>query len=106
MTFRRSLLAAVVLLLMGLAATRGAFAQGGVTTTLSGTVFDSSGAVVPGAIITAKNKATASSSTAVSNADGLFTIPALDPGNYTVTVSMKGFATVAMEDVRLNAGTP
>jgi hypothetical protein len=107
MRFRIFMLAAVLLLLMGLAATpRRAFAQGGVTATLSGTVFDSSGAVVPGATITAKNKATASTTTAVSGADGLFTIPALEPGNYRVTVTLQGFKTAALEDVRLNAGVP
>jgi hypothetical protein len=95
------------LLLMALAVSpRNAFAQGGVTATLSGTVFDSSGAVVPGATITAKNKATASTSTAISGADGLFTIPALEPGEYKVTVAMKGFATASLEDIRLNAGVP
>ncbi len=107
MRFRIFKLAAVLLLLMGLAATpRRAFAQGGVTATLSGTVFDSSGAVVPGATITAKNNATASTTTAVSGPDGLFTIPALEPGNYTVTVTLQGFRTAALEDVRLNAGVP
>ena len=56
MRFRVFMLPAVLLLLMGLAVTpRRGFAQGSVTATLSGTVFDSSGAVVPGATITAKN---------------------------------------------------
>ncbi|MCX6634190.1 MAG: carboxypeptidase-like regulatory domain-containing protein, partial [Acidobacteria bacterium] len=97
----------MLILLMGLAVTpRRGFAQGSVTATLSGTVFDSSGAVVPGATITAKNKGTASTTTAVSGADGLFTIPALEPGNYTVTVTLQGFKTAALEDVRLNAGVP
>uniref|UniRef100_Q01YS8 TonB-dependent receptor, plug n=1 Tax=Solibacter usitatus (strain Ellin6076) TaxID=234267 RepID=Q01YS8_SOLUE len=95
-----------VFLLMLAAALHCAFAQGGVTTALTGTVFDSSGAIVPGANIVAKNKATASSSTAVSGADGLFTIPALEPGNYDVTVAIKGFATAVLEDIRLNAGAP
>src|SRR5689334_24736555 len=98
MRARVTTLAALLFALSGMA-----FAQGGVMATLSGTVFDSSGAVIPGAAITAKNKATASTSTAVSSADGLFTIPALEPGEYTVTVAMKGFATVAMDDIRLNA---
>src|SRR5437660_6148032 len=107
MRFLLSMLAVTVLLLIGLAATpRSAFAQGGVTTALSGTVFDSSGAVVPGATITAKNKSTASTSTAISGGDGLFTIPALEPGNYMVTVTMRGFATAALDDIRLNAGVP
>jgi len=98
---------AVFVLLLALAASpRCALAQGGVTATLSGTVTDSSGAVVPGATISAKNKGTASVTTAVSGADGLFTIPALEPGNYTVTVTMQGFATAALPDIELNAGIP
>jgi hypothetical protein len=101
------MLPAVLLLLVGLTATpRRGFAQGSVTATLSGTVVDSSGAVVPGATITAKNNATASARTAVSGADGLFTIPALEPGDYTVTVALQGFMTAALENVRLNAGVP
>ena len=56
----------VVLLLIGLAASpRRGLAQGTVTATLSGTVLDSSGAIVPGAAIAAKNTATASVSMAV-----------------------------------------
>jgi hypothetical protein len=99
-------LAAVLFLLIGGPAPRAVFAQGGVTATLSGTILDSSGAVVPGAVITARNKATTSISTAASGTDGLFTIPALDPGEYTVTVAMKGFVTTTLEGVQLNAGVP
>jgi hypothetical protein len=107
MRFRISVLPAVLLLLMGLVVTpqRG-FAQGSVTATLSGTVYDSSGAVVPGAKIVAKNKATSSATTAVSDADGLFTIPALEPGDYTVTVTLQGFKTTSLQDIKLNAGVP
>jgi hypothetical protein len=97
----------VALMLMGLviAPTR-AFAQGSVTATLSGTVFDSSEAVVPGAIITAKNMGTSALATAVSGSDGLFAIPMLPAGDYTVTVTKQGFKTVTLQDVRLNAGVP
>ena len=68
-----------------------AFAQGGVAASLSGTVVDSTGAVVPGADVVAKNNATASTHTAVSAAPtACFTIPALEPGSYTVTVTLQG----------------
>src|SRR5438067_474284 len=105
MKFRVFALPAVLVLLIALA-TAPLFGQGGVTATLSGTVFDSSGAVVPGATVTARNKATSSTSTAVSSADGLFTIPALEPGDYKVTVALKGFATADFENIHLNAGVP
>lgn len=98
---------AVFILAAGLAmAPHLAFAQGGVAASLSGTVIDSTGAVVPGADIVVKNNATASTATAVSGADGLFTVPALEPGSYTVTVSLQGFKTFVASDVRLNAGQP
>ncbi len=106
-TFRSFAFGAVVLLLIGLALTPSpAFAQGGVTATLSGTVYDSQGAVVAGATITAKNNATASVTTTTSGSDGLFAIPALEPGNYTVTVTLQGFKTLTLQDIRLNAGVP
>ena len=69
------------------AATLGAsstYAQGGATSSLSGTVTDTSGAVVPGASVTVKNMATNIASEAVTNAEGQFTAPALQPGKYAV----------------------
>ncbi len=90
-----------------LVATATAFAQGGsATTTLSGRVTDSSGAVIPGADVTAKNNATAATYTAVTGADGTFTIPAVNPGMYTVTVALMGFKTASLPDVQVVTATP
>jgi hypothetical protein len=84
-----------------------AFAQGGgATTSLSGTVTDTSGAVIPGAGVTVKNDATASQFEAITDERGYFTVPALDPGSYTVTVILMGFKTAVLNNVRLNASTP
>jgi hypothetical protein len=83
-----------------------AYAQGGVTTTLNGTVTDSSGAVIPGASVTIKRADTGVTTEAVTNAEGQFTVPALNAGTYTVTVSLAGFKTVTLNDVILNAGVP
>ena len=91
----------VIMLAMGGAV---AHAQGGATSTLAGTVTDSTGAMVPGADIVAKHNATGATFTAVSGAAGSFTIPAMPPGTYTVTVALQGFKTVSLNDVILNVG--
>ena len=84
-----------------------AFAQGGATTTsLSGRVADSSGAVIPGADVTVKNNATGASHQAVTGSDGTFTVPALNAGTYTVTVALMGFKTVQLPDVQVVSATP
>src|SRR5687768_8263112 len=69
-----------------------AYAQGATSTSsLSGTVVDNGGGVLPGATVVAKNNATGATLNAVTNTSGAFSIPALDPGTYTVTVSLQGF---------------
>ena len=47
---------------------------------ISGTITDASGAVVPEATITITDKATGVARTAVANAEGLYSAPALMPG--------------------------
>jgi hypothetical protein len=90
-----------------LAVSAAAFAQGGgATTSLSGLVTDTSGAVIPGATVAVKNNATATEFTAVSNEQGSFTVPAIDPGAYTVTVTLMGFKTAVLNNVRVSAATP
>jgi hypothetical protein len=100
----RSWLAAIVLIAV---ATTSAFAQGGSTTSqIIGTVTDASGAVIPGATVLAKNNATQTEFNATTNDQGGFTIPAVDPGSYSVTVTLMGFKTFVAKDVRVNAATP
>ena len=104
MKFRSGFALAAVLLAMSPAL---AFAQGGSgTTIITGTVVDSSGAVLPGATIAVKNNATAEEFSATTNEQGTFTIPAVQPGSYTVTVTMMNFKTAVLNDVRVNAGVP
>src|SRR5438552_6507001 len=68
---------------------------------LSGTVTDSAGALIPGVTITATNVATGVVSTAVSNETGTYNVPSLLPGAYTVSAELGGFQTKTFTDVRL-----
>ena len=102
----KSVLAVCVVALLAMTGSL-AYGQGGATTSsLTGVVVDSSGAVIPGADIVAKNNATAGESRTVSDATGSFTFPSLPPGGYTVTISLMGFKTVVMPDVQLIVAQP
>ena len=84
-----------------------AYGQGGsITAPLSGEVVDSSGAHIPGASVTVTNEATGSTYHAVSSDKGTFTVPALQAGTYTVTVSLPGFKQAVLKGVKHNAATP
>jgi hypothetical protein len=87
-----------------LAAAAPGYTQGGTTSTITGQVVDSSGAVVPGADVTATHVATNTISQTVSNAEGLFTLPGLQIGVYTVTVTLQGFKSFRATDVVLTSG--
>ena len=61
------------------------------TGTISGTVFDTTGAVIPGAKVVLHNAATKDARSTTSNGEGFFTFPGLIPGDYNVTAEAKGF---------------
>jgi outer membrane receptor protein involved in Fe transport len=87
---RRSWLAAITLVLIS----AGAFAQTE-TGQISGTVTDSTGALVSGAKVTIKSVNTGFTREAVTNASGLYTIPSLRPDTYGVSIEAKGFQNYA-----------
>jgi len=84
----------VGVLLVGLCSGN-AFAQATASGTIQGTVTDKSGAVVSGAEVIAKSKATDTTRTATSSDTGYYRFELLPAGIYTVTISKAGFATVA-----------
>jgi hypothetical protein len=81
-------------------------AQGGASSSIVGVVVDNSDAVVPGATVLVKSDATSAESQAVSGENGQFTVPALNPGTYTVTISLSGFKTAVLKGVIVTAGVP
>ena len=60
---------------------------------ISGVVRDPSDALVTGAAVTALNKDTGAERTVTTNAEGLYALPALNPGRYQVRAAAKGFRT-------------
>jgi Carboxypeptidase regulatory-like domain/TonB dependent receptor-like, beta-barrel/TonB-dependent Receptor Plug Domain len=82
------------------------YGQGGTTSTISGVVTDVGGGVVPGADVTVKHNATGVSNESITNSDGSFSFPGLNPGAYTVTVSLQGFKTVVVNNVVVTSGAP
>ncbi len=61
------------------------------TATLTGEITDASGAVVPGASLTITNAATGVAFKGEANGQGLYTVPSLKPGPYSITVEKPGF---------------
>jgi hypothetical protein len=79
----------------------GAYAQGA-TATLSGVVTDQTGAVVPAVNIAVISIAQGFQRTATTNDEGVFVVPLLPPGNYTVKAEHEGFTPAEFRDVILN----
>lgn len=77
------------------------FAQGTDLGTISGTVMDTSKAVIPRAQVVVKNVATNLTYKAVTNNRGFFQIPAIPAGSYVATITAKGFATAQVNNIVL-----
>ncbi len=74
------------------------------TSSIEGIVKDSSGAVLPGATITATNKATNRVITTQSSGSGLYVLRNLEPGRYAVAGELKGFSKYQLPDVIMLLG--
>src|SRR5215471_3535791 len=82
-----------------------AFAQGVTTASITGTVKDEQGAVVPGVTVTALHQPSGTSYEAITQADGRYVIPGMRVGGpYTVTATLSGFATEVHNGVTLQLG--
>jgi hypothetical protein len=68
---------------------------------ITGSVTDSTGAVISGALVTLVNPATNTQRTARTNTDGIYDLPALPPGTYNLKAEMQGFSTQVRNDIDL-----
>lgn len=68
--------------------------------------MDSGGGVIPGAAVVVKDKGTGATFDTLTSSTGAFSVPALNPGSYIVTVSLMGFKTAVINDVKLLPATP
>ncbi len=100
LTFLRIALLIPVLLVMSWV---GATAQLSGKGQINGTVTDSSGAAIPGAEIIVKSKQTSISSSTTTTSSGDFSLPTLDPGDYSVIITANGFQKLVQENVHVNA---
>jgi hypothetical protein len=68
-----------------------------------GTVRDASGAVVPGAIVTATSKGTSAQRTVKSDGSGDFTLSNIEIGSYSLTVTAAGFEKYSLPEIAITA---
>jgi hypothetical protein len=96
----------VLVLLLTLGASPGAFSQTVSTTTgaINGKVTDASGAVLPGVTISITSPSMQGTRTDVTNADGIYRFSAIPPGEYKVTYELGGFETQIREGLRVGLG--
>jgi outer membrane receptor protein involved in Fe transport len=93
MAREKMILKAIPLIALSLALTTAIYAQTQGNAAISGTVTDPSHAVIPRAKITVKASATGATYAVVSNAAGVYDVPTLPPGAYTISVDAPGFKT-------------
>jgi hypothetical protein len=92
-------LAAVAIFLLG---TGMLYAQ--TTGTLTGTVKDTTGAIVPGAKVTLINTSDKSVRSTVSSSDAFFSFAAIQTGTYDLTVTLKGFEAYKITGIQMHPG--
>ncbi|MBO0801111.1 MAG: carboxypeptidase regulatory-like domain-containing protein, partial [Blastocatellia bacterium] len=73
---------------------------------LAGTVSDPTGALIAGASVVVKNKTTGTEFKATTSSTGAYTVPALGPGTYIVTVEAAGFKKAVVQDIKIDVGVP
>ncbi|HXG94933.1 MAG TPA: carboxypeptidase regulatory-like domain-containing protein [Blastocatellia bacterium] len=103
---RRKFTQAITSFLMLLSLLFLAQAQTATTTSISGLVSDPQGAVIPGASVTLRDKATNQQRVATTNEEGRFVFANLDPGLYELTVTATGFKKASITEIKADVTKP
>lgn len=101
--FRSNVLFVAVLLAAALLAGSKAYAQGGLTGQISGTVVDNTKAVLPGVTVTIQNATSGALREAVTDGSGTFVVTNLLAGTYNVKVNLSGFKGIEQRGIDLLA---
>ena len=94
----------IFLSLMIISVSIAAFSQQAANATLTGTITDQMGAVIPGTKIIATQTATGVTRDTISNQDGLYVFSSMTPGEYEIRFEAPGFAPKVTKTVPLNVG--
>ena len=99
----RTLMAATLMcaaMLLCLAPSASAQATGAI----AGVITDDTGAVMPGVTVEVLNTSTGQTRSAVSGADGFYSVPQVQPGTYAVTATLTGFKPVVRPSIVVSVG--
>ncbi len=104
LTVHRQVLARIAVV-ASMAVPFSSYAQSTSAGTITGTVTDQTGAVIPGATITVTDLSTKISRTTVSGTQGLYVLPDVPPGNYDITATKSGFSKDEIPALTVAVGT-
>jgi len=94
----------VTVLFVVLATAVSLHAQTAASSTVTGTVTDKTGATVPNAKVELEDVDTKAKTSSTTGSDGGYTFPSVRPGNYTLTVSAKGFRQAVVSGLKVEIG--
>src|SRR5712671_2573640 len=98
---RNNIASLLVMLALVLSIPQGASAQGSASANLSGTVHDSTGAVVPDADVTLRDTQRGTERKSSTNEVGLYVFTSIPPGVYSLSVDKTGFAPATQQNLTL-----
>ncbi len=87
------------------AGTHSTFGQNANSGEIKGIVTDTTNAVIPAATVTVLNVQTGVKINTTTNGNGIYDLPSVEPGNYTITVSKTGFRDSVRKGITLPVGT-